>query len=288
MLTAVVAAAVVTGCSGGSPDDEPTSVQPTSSSTTDPSAPGPTPTATVGPQYVALGDSYQAAPGVPETSGADGCFRSSGNYAQLVARESGLTVTDATCSGATTDSLLADQVPQITADAELVTVGIGGNDFDLFSRLISGCLDLGIADPSGSPCTDAASGEVDDTMPQIAANIGGVLDTVLAAAPDAQVLVVGYPDLLPVRGSCPDRLALATGDYAFVNGVTRALSDALRQQAESRGLDFVDVATPSRGHDICSDDPWINGSTVGVDGTIPFHPFGVEQQAIATMILGFL
>ena len=39
--------------------------------------------------YVALGDSFTAAPYVPSTSLADGCFRSDGNYPQLVAAELG-------------------------------------------------------------------------------------------------------------------------------------------------------------------------------------------------------
>ena len=37
------------------------------------------------PRYVALGDSYTAAPLVPETDRSDGCLRSSGNYPSLVA-----------------------------------------------------------------------------------------------------------------------------------------------------------------------------------------------------------
>jgi hypothetical protein len=242
----------------------------------------------VGPQYVALGDSFAAAPGVPVTSGADGCFRSSSNYATALATSQDLTVTDVTCSGATTDSVLDSQVPEITARARLVTLGIGGNDFDLFTRLIGGCIEAASSDPDGTPCTDAARAEVEDVLPRISANIGGVLDAVAEAAPRARVVVVGYPDLLPTSGSCPDRVPFAEADYAFVNEISQGLSSALREQADRHGSTFVDLGRPSRGHDICSDAPWVNGATVADDGTIPFHPFAVEQQAVATIIARLL
>jgi lysophospholipase L1-like esterase len=301
--TAALAAILLTlitlgACSSDGDDAAPASTPsaPSSPGTSSPApgapdssdAPGGTAAPAVGPQYVALGDSFQAAPGVPETSGADGCFRSSHNYAQLVARRSGLTVTDKTCSGATTDGVLSTQVPAITSEAELVTIGIGGNDFDLFTSLISSCLQLAQSDPDGSPCTDASSAEADETIDKIAVNVGDVLDAIAEAAPDARVVVVGYPDLLPTSGSCPDRIPLAAGDYPFVNDVTHGLSDALRSQAERRDFDFVDLRRPSKGHDICSAEPWVNGATVADDGTIPFHPFAVEQQAVAAKIVSLL
>lgn len=242
----------------------------------------------VGPQYVALGDSYAAAPGVPDTDGAGGCFRSSGNYATLVAEQNGLTITDVTCSGATSESVLRDQVPRITPQAELVTVGIGGNDFDLFTNLITSCVDIAATDPDGSPCADVARDGIEKTVDKIATNVDTVLAAIAEAAPSAEVIVVGYPDLLPATGSCPDRVPLATGDYALVNDVVRGLSEALSDGAAERGYDFVDLRGPSRGHDICSAEPWINGQTVAADGTIPFHPFAVEQEAVARIIATFL
>ena len=242
----------------------------------------------VGPQYVALGDSYAAAPGVPETSDAGGCFRSSENYAQQVARATGLTVTDVTCSGATTDSVLSDQVPSLTPETELVTLGVGGNDFNLFTELIGGCLELPNSDPAAPPCSESIRAAVDGTVPRIAEGVSGLLDAVTAAAPQARVVVVGYPDLLPATGTCPDRIPLAAEDYSQVNELTRGLSGVLRAEAERRGLDFVDLQRPSRGHDICSDTPWVSGLTVTSDGPIPFHPFPAEQRAVARRVVAFL
>ena len=93
--------------------------------------------------YVALGDSFTAAPYVPETDAANGCIRSSGNYPNLVIEARGdLQLIDVSCGGATSADMEAEQAtssggtqpPQfdsLTEDASLVTLGIGGNDLSL-------------------------------------------------------------------------------------------------------------------------------------------------------------
>ena len=77
-VLALAALAGLTGCDNGPP----------SASVGTPH----TRTATLGkdspyPTYVALGDSYTAAPGVPQTEQQTGCLRSNGNYASLVAHQ---------------------------------------------------------------------------------------------------------------------------------------------------------------------------------------------------------
>ncbi|MGA8255578.1 MAG: GDSL-type esterase/lipase family protein, partial [Nocardioides sp.] len=124
--------------------------------------------------YVAMGDSYAAAPGVPETTTA--CARSSNNYASLLAAAEELEVTDVTCSGASSDDLVATQVPELSEDTDLVTIGIGGNDFDLATTALGGCTRLGLADPTGSPCTDLVGDQLDVVMPKIEAEIAAALD----------------------------------------------------------------------------------------------------------------
>lgn len=229
-------------------------------------------------RYVALGDSYAAAPGVPETSGADGCFRSSGNYPnQVAAAVDGVALSDESCSGATTADVLEKQVPSLSGETDLVTLGIGGNDFNLFGGVLASCL-------SGTPCGAAAAAQVDDLLPRIEDNIGRLLDVVVESAPAAMVVVVGYPDLVPDSGTCP-ALPLAPGDYRLVDDATLRLTEALERQASGRDLVYVDVHTASQGHDVCADDPWVNGSEVAPDGTIPFHPFATEQTAVAELVV---
>src|SRR5829696_1433957 len=88
-------------------------------------------------RYVALGDSYSAASGVlpPDPTAPPSCLRSTSNYPHVIAGATGAQLTDVTCGGAETGDFFAPQytgvAPQldaVDADAQLVTMTIGGND----------------------------------------------------------------------------------------------------------------------------------------------------------------
>ncbi|WP_323794227.1 SGNH/GDSL hydrolase family protein [Nocardioides sp.] len=239
-------------------------------------------------QYVALGDSYAAAPGVPPTDQAGGCFRSGSNYASVLAESADLFLTDVTCSGATSDDVVSEQVAALSPQTDLVTIGIGGNDSGLFSTILRSCLSFGDDGLSGAPCTEALTEQLDAMGSDIGASIGSALDAVTEAAPNAEVYVVGYPALLPESGTCPDLAPFAADDYPLLVNIIRGLSDALESAAAERELSFIDVYAASAGHDVCSDDPWVNGASMASDGTIPFHPFAQEQAAVADLLAAML
>jgi lysophospholipase L1-like esterase len=249
--------------------------------------------------YVALGDSYTAAPLVPTTDTTDACFRSDGNYPHLLAASlPDVRLTDVSCSGADSRAMTGTQSiggqtkpPQldaVDADTDLVTIGLGGNDFGLFGSMSLKCFRLAQDDPGGAPCRDAnrAGGgdELLDLVPRIQAKVAGVLDEIRERAPDATVVAVSYPRLLPRQGTCPDLVPLAAGDYAYVTEVNKALSDAVLGAAAEAGVASVDVYAASRGHDVCSDEPWVNGIQT-VTGALALHPFAAEQAAVAELIL---
>ena len=100
--------------------------------------------------YVALGDSFTAA-GLPPASGT--CRRSGRNYPHLLVSENPqFVLVDVSCGGASTANMLETQdvegdvqPPQLDAisdDTDLVTVGLGGNDFDVISKFLFQCIDL--------------------------------------------------------------------------------------------------------------------------------------------------
>ena len=103
-------------------------------------------------------------------------------------------------------------------------------------------------------------------------------------APDAEVLVVGYPELVGDRDTCPDLFPIATGDYPFARRVGERLNEVLRVAARATGSGYVDVARASRGHDICSADPWVNGGASMVGAQV-YHPFAAEQRAVADLVI---
>lgn len=265
------------------------------------SAPTETPTS---PQpalsYVALGDSFTAAPGIPETDTSDGCLRSSQNYPSLVTEQLeevyDVALADRSCSGADTTHLAGEQAvgrdplpPQFDAlrrDTDLVTLSTGGNDYGTFVRLIGGCVALAQEEPGGSPCLDAAESQGDvlaSAQPEIEQRLVDAITEIQRRSPRAQVLVVGYPQLVPADGACPDLLPLASGDLPFARRVNRELTDNLARAADRTDTTYVDVWAASEDHDICAERPWVNGLESQQGGAIPFHPLPAGQAAIAQL-----
>lgn len=259
----------------------------------------PTPSGPSVTRYVALGDSYSAGPLVPTSDLAGGCLRSDHNYPSLVARSLRVpTFVDVTCSGATTrelthvqrtfgDARIPPQLASVTPRTDLVTLGIGGNDLNLFSTLVGTCTRLRAPDPTGSPCARQLRTHGPDLTAAtrtIRAHVVASLRAVRARAPRATVLLVGYLRAVPDRGTCP-ALPLATGDYAVGRRISEALDRALHGAARTAGVRFVDMYAASRGHDVCSADAWVNGAVTNRQQALAYHPFAAGMRADARAVL---
>lgn len=247
--------------------------------------------------YVALGDSFTAT-GLPEME-TDGCGRSSQNYPRLVAEQrDDVRVVDVSCGGASTAEMTGPQEaggtlhpPQLDVvdeDTDLVTLGIGGNDFDIYWTFMYRCVEAAAEDPDGAPCREQNGRRLEPRFARITANIVEVVQEIRDRAPEARVLLVGYPRLLPDNGSCPDRLPLATDDVDYVREMTARLVKSVSDAADEADVEYLDLWTPSEGHDICSDEPWVNDVTDGPEGAFNLHPFPAHQAAVAGLILDIL
>ncbi|AXB47728.1 SGNH/GDSL hydrolase family protein [Amycolatopsis albispora] len=254
--------------------------------------------------YVALGDSYTAGPLIPWQRGDPaGCRRSSTNYPALLAVKLGVrSYVDGSCSGADTTHLTAPQrlaigyhPPQFNAlrpETDLVTIGIGGNDFNLFSRIIDTCPGLRKLDPNGAPCREHFTvGGVDTLKAAIGRTEGNLrlaFETTKAYAPRAKVLAIGYPRIAPEAGYCPSVLPFADGDYAWLNSVEQALNEAVARAAAATGASYVDTWGPSLGHDACAEDAaWINGKRLRPYAA-PYHPFAAGMHGISGVVYDHL
>ncbi len=253
-------------------------------------------------RYVALGDSFSSGPLIPTTDLAGGCARSDHNYPSLVAAALRVKkLVDVTCSGATTrdltgvqrpfgDARIPPQLHAVDARTDLVTLGIGGNDFDLFTTMVYLCSQLRASDPTGAPCARRLSTRGPDLSADtklIGDRVATALRRIRHRAPDATVLLVGYLRLVPDTGTCPG-LPFATGDYAQARRITGALDRALARAARRAGVRYVDMRSASRGHDICSADPWVNGQTTDRTKALAYHPFEAGMQADARRVLAAL
>ena len=251
------------------------------------SAPAPSPAPRFS-SYVALGDSYTAAPLVPTTALANGCLRSDHNYPTLLARRLHVRhFTDVSCSGAKTSDLTHPQhtyrqafvPPQLRAvqrDTDLVTVGIGGNDFDLFGSIAFGC--TGVRGTPGQCVPRLRSMDVAGDVRRIGDRVAAVLREIERRAPHATVVLVGYLRLLPDHGSCA-QVGSLTGSAD--RGASLGLADAMRSAARRTGVRFLDAYRLSKGHDLCSPDPWVNGPQNRQGVAAAFHPLASGEAALA-------
>jgi lysophospholipase L1-like esterase len=257
------------------------------------------------PHYVALGDSYTTGPRVPSQTGSPaGCLRSTHSYPFLVAAgTSAATFSDVSCQGATTtDMTHAQSVPlgtnppqdnALSVSTTLVTLQISSNDID-FLGIVEHCTTLSLTDPFGSPCKDSyTSGGTDQlrakiakAAPKVAADLRGIH----ADAPNARVVLVGYPVILPNGGDgCWPLVPIAYGDVPYLRGVEQALNAMLAAQAAASNATFVDTYTASIGHDVCQDPgtKWVEG-LIPTSPAAPFHPNRLGEQDMAQQILATL
>ncbi len=223
--------------------------------------------------YVSLGDSYVSGPLIlPPALGAPlDCLQSARNYPHLTAAALGLSLHDVSCSGATTsdfsEAQYSDQPPQFNAlssSTGVVTVGIGGNDNNLFLGTLETCGAEDLIFPFGTPCKATYGNKLSEEITADGPVVGAALAHIHSVSPSAKVLVVGYPDILPQSGNCWPTVPLTTGDTAYLNGVEKELDAMLAKEAAANGDVFLDTYTPSIGHDACK-----SSSTRWVEPVLP-------------------
>ena len=144
------------------------------------------------------------------------------------------------------------------------------------------------ADPKGAPCrrhfTDAhgVNTKYRDAR-RIEAHVAVGLREIHRAAPTAHVVVVGYPRLLPTKGTCA-AAPFATGDYAFARRVGILLNRSLRLAAAAHHATYVDTYGVSRGHDVCAGPrAWVNGPQ-NTATAAAFHPFEKGERGMARRV----
>ncbi len=248
-------------------------------------------------RYVAMGDSYSAAPGVPPAP-PNQCMRSRANYPSQVALRLDSRLDDRTCSAATIGHLstpqaagVAPQLDGLKRSTDLVTLSIGANP-TLTSGWFWGCGSVAATDPQASPCKDAmqtASGDINITA--IAAEQKELTATVAEIhrrSPHARLVLIGYPQIFPTSGSCPDRLPVAAADLPYADQVLRDLNSMIADVAKADGADFLDVYAATKGHDICAEDPWIQGKDTEVGVALFYHPRAAEQKVVADLLMRLL
>lgn len=253
--------------------------------------------------YVALGDSYTSAPftGVPTSVF---CARSSNNYPHLVAAAiQPASFTDVSCAGAVTDDMtepqsnnseLGTNPPEfnaLTPTTTLVTIGIGANDAGLVGAIYE-CFGLDLLRPTGSACKDhytvGGVNEVSQVIDQTAPKLAAVYQGIHAHSPNARVLAVGYPAVLPVDGTgCWPLTPLSPDDVSFMASMLVGIDKMIATVAAANSVQYVDTYAPTIGYDVCQPVGHAGFTallpTSGISA--PLHPNALGEQLMAGAVL---
>lgn len=272
-----------------------------------------------GVNYVALGDSYSSGEGVePFESGtaepgADECHRSTHAYSRSLTGFASLSALNmgssgfAACSGATTEAITTPvannepaQIDRITEDTKLVTMSIGGNDMD-FANFAYQCI---VTDCSGVAKPNAIAKIANNVIPNVRAMLASMqshLDDI--GNNGAQILVVGYPQVLPqtVGGLNIDCLWLNGQQEAnAIRDVTTHLNTAIKNEVDDAGSNFhfvsaTEANSPFAGHELCTPYSGTDPSyfiypviTPAEKQRYSFHPNASGQWAYATLLEDYL
>lgn len=248
--------------------------------------------------YVALGDSYAAGPLIPNPVLPLGCLKSDHNYPHLAAPGIGLTLRDASCSGATTvdmtnpqnvepDGPNPPQFNSLDASTTVVSLTIGGNDIG-FSEVAESCITL---NPFSHPCLDKYdAGGVDQLKARIEATapkVAAVLAGIKSRSPSAKIYVVNYPAIFPETGfGCWPQMPIGFQDVPYLRSTEQRLDSMLATQAAAAGATLVNWYNASIGHDACksSSTRWVEPLVPG-ELAAPIHPNQAGMQGGASALL---
>ena len=224
--------------------------------------------AATGP-YVALGDSYSSGVGAGSYISSSGdCKRSTKAYPYLwAAANSPSSFSFTACSGARTGDVLSGQLGPLSASTALVSISIGGNDAG-FSDVMTTCVLQ-----SDSSCLSriaTARAFVDSTLP---GRLDGVYTAIRDRAPNARVVVLGYPRFYRLGTTC---IGLSETKRKAINDASDHLNNAIAQRARAYGYTFGDVRTTFTGHEICSGDSWLHSLSVPLYNS--YHPNAAGQS----------
>jgi hypothetical protein len=220
--------------------------------------------------YVALGDSYASGVGAGSYISSSGdCKRSTKAHPYLwAAANSPSSFHFTACSGARTGDVLSGQLGPLSTSTGLVSISVGGNDAG-FADVMTTCVLQ-----SDSSCLSriaTARAYVDSTLP-------GRLDSVYSAirdrAPNARVVVLGYPRFYQLGTSC---IGLSETKRKAINDAADYLDNAIARRAGAHGFTFGDVRTTFTGHEICSGSSWLH-SVDWLNIGNSYHPTAAGQS----------
>ena len=221
--------------------------------------------------YVALGDSYSSVTGT-RTYINDGtsCQRSVYAYPSLVSASRGLTLNFRACSGATVADVTNTQLSALTASTTRLSISVGGNDAG-FADVLTECAQPGWA----SDCNGAIDGAQSILNGTIPSRLSTLYASIRAKAPNAKVVVVGYPRIF-MGEDCNAFTWFSPAEESRLNATADLLNSRTASAASAKGFSFVNPTTRFTGHAVCDSVEWLNGLSNPISES--YHPNVAGQR----------
>lgn len=275
--------------------------------------------------YVAMGDSFSSGEGNPpfesgtDEGGENECHRSSEAYPRLLEDDPNLDLNLGStgfvaCSGATTANVLNGglstgawgepaQVNALTEHVDVATITIGGNDLG-FGDIIRACADNTQIPTGYLTHEDYCRAKRQEAWVKL---LNPAFETQLALTilaiqtriePDAKVIVIGYPVILPTTAVVctwaptwaelfPGRTwrSITMEEREDFYDLTIELNRQLESATAAVGLNaqYVDIVDEFWGHAVCQSDPWLH-NTHAIEQEYTYHPNESGQLAYKNLI----
>jgi GDSL-like Lipase/Acylhydrolase family len=195
----------------------------------------------------------------------------------------------------------------------LITISIGGNDAR-FIPIMTSCLisatanndcsasNYHLAQNRGSSYAPAVDPEpLSQFEPKViqylTAHLVQTYEAINTQAPNADIIVVGYPQIFPSNptancdsGSYLGKIAsLTPGAQSMINtlatDVDGAISTAVAEaQDNGVAIHFINPTQAFAGHALCDTDPWILPLSLVQNKAGSYHPTAEGQQEYATLV----
>lgn len=270
-------------------------------------------------KYVAMGDSFASGEGAwdyeegtdfddrndlwPFNDGEEDhnrCHRSNNAYSQILSADNDFAGGSGfvACSGSVIDDFENPnhketgekaQLAALNDKTSLVTLSVGGNDLG-FADVLEDCIvngDSGVGFIDS--CQEKHDRRITKRLPQLRRELVDLYRQAREKAPNARIIVVGYPPLFAENPKDDVGNLLFAEDQRWMNERAGDLNATMAAAAAEAGVEFVDPTGAFRGHGLGSDDPWLNDLDWGGPGMMlvdpsSFHPNASGHEAFARLI----
>jgi hypothetical protein len=222
-----------------------------------------------------------------------------------------------------TFQLGANELPQASQgwlgpETTLITLMAGGDDARFSSVLVGCLLTTGDCTDTNFYMKDNETGDLDpkplyvyepEVINALEPHLVAEYEALATAAPNAEIVVLGYPRLFPGDTKAPScdvsvegySVPVITSDVtSWLNKMGDLLdtniADAVAAATDAGyNVHYIDPNSAFTGHEVCSSSPWINaiiaysesgsdGGKIHVPGAGSFHPMAAGQREFATLV----